>query len=163
MTLEVDFTALCCAAMQERDLDQVLAIEQNVYPYPWSRGNLVDSLPCKLSSEKQAWVVRDRSGQLLGYYFLLLMYDEAHLLNLAVCADMQGQGLGRFLLDQALACARGLKMASLLLEVRPSNTRALAMYQRQGFVQIGLRKGYYPAGNLQREDALVMRRIISVS
>jgi ribosomal protein S18 acetylase RimI-like enzyme len=67
---------------------------------------------------------------------------------LAECGGVgqkQGQGLGRFLLNQAVACARGLGMESVLLEVRPSNTRALEIYERYGFKQIGRRKGYYPA------------------
>jgi GNAT superfamily N-acetyltransferase len=83
--------------------------------------------------------------------------DEAHLLNVAVAAEWQGQGLGRFLLNQSVARARGLGMEAMLLEVRPANTRALDIYQRYGFKQIGRRKGYYPADNGQREDAIVMR------
>ena len=94
---------------------------------------------------------------LLGYFLLMAVVDEAHLLNVAVGAALQGQGLGRFLLNQAVACARGLGMESMLLEVRPSNLRALDIYQRYGFSQIGRRKGYYPADNQQREDAIVMR------
>jgi ribosomal-protein-alanine N-acetyltransferase len=74
-----------------------------------------------------------------------------------VSAGKHGQGLGRFLLNQAVACARGLGMTSMLLEVRPSNTRALRIYERYGFKQIGRRKGYYPAADQQREDAIVMR------
>jgi ribosomal-protein-alanine N-acetyltransferase len=87
----------------------------------------------------------------------MAVVDEAHLLNVAVSAEKQGQGLGRFLLNQAVACARGLGMESVLLEVRPSNTRALEIYERYGFKQIGRRKGYYPAADGQREDAIVMR------
>jgi ribosomal-protein-alanine N-acetyltransferase len=79
------------------------------------------------------------------------------LLNVAVAQEWQGQGLGRFLLNQSVACSRGLGMESMLLEVRPSNTRALELYERYGFEQIGRRKGYYPAGSQQREDAIVMR------
>ncbi len=56
-----------------------------------------------------------------------------------------------------MACARGLGMESVLLEVRPSNERALEIYQRYGFQTIGRRKGYYPTANQQREDAIVMR------
>jgi ribosomal-protein-alanine N-acetyltransferase len=102
-------------------------------------------------------VVRDQTGDLLGYFLLMAIVDEAHLLNVAVSAGKHGQGLGRFLLNQAVACARGLGMTSMLLEVRPSNTRALRIYERYGFKQIGRRKGYYPAADQQREDAIVMR------
>ena len=148
-----DLARLNYEPMQQSDLADVLALEESVYPHPWSMGNFADSL----SSNYEAWVLRDQDGYLLGYFLLMAIVDEAHLLNVAVSAEIQGQGLGRFLLNQAVACARGLGMASVLLEVRPSNTRALQIYERYGFKHIGRRKGYYPAANQQREDAIVMR------
>jgi len=148
-----DLARLNYEPMQQSDLGDVLALEASVYPHPWSMGNFVDSL----SSNYEAWVLRDQNGDLLGYFLLMAIVDEAHLLNVAVSAERQGQGLGRVLLNQAVACARGLGMGSVLLEVRPSNTRALEIYERYGFKQIGRRKGYYPAANQQREDAIVMR------
>lgn len=148
-----DLARLNYEPMRQSDLAEVLALEEVVYPHPWSMGNFVDSL----SNSYQAWVLRDHNGDLLGYFLLMVIVDEAHLLNVAVSAEKQGQGLGRFLLNQAVACARGLGMESVLLEVRPSNTRALEIYERYGFKQIGRRKGYYPAANQQREDAIVMR------
>lgn len=148
-----DLARLNYEPMQQSDLADVLALEESVYPHPWSMGNFVDSL----SSNYEAWVLRDQSGDLLGYFLLMAIVDEAHLLNVAVSAERQGQGLGRVLLNQAVACARGLGMESVLLEVRPSNTRALEIYERYGFKHIGRRKGYYPAANQQREDAIVMR------
>lgn len=148
-----DLARLNYEPMQKADLDQVFALEQSVYPHPWSMANFEDSL----NSNYEAWVLRDRNGDLLGYFLLMAVVDEAHLLNVAVSAQKQGQGLGRFLLNQAVACARGLGMESVLLEVRPSNTRALQIYERYGFKQIGRRKGYYPAADGQREDAIVMR------
>lgn len=154
MTAQVwDLARLNYEPMQRTDLDAVFALEQSVYPHPWSMANFEDSL----NSHYEAWVLRDRDGDLLGYFLLMAVVDEAHLLNVAVSAQKQGQGLGRFLLNQAVACARGLGMESVLLEVRPSNTRALEIYERYGFKQIGRRRGYYPAADGQREDAIVMR------
>lgn len=153
MTQVWDLARLNYEPMQEADLAEVLELEQTVYPHPWSMANFVDSL----ASAYQAWVLRDPDGELLGYFLLMAIVDEAHLLNVAVSAERQGQGLGRFLLNQAVACARGLGMESMLLEVRPSNERALEIYRRYGFQTIGRRKGYYPAANQQREDAIVMR------
>jgi ribosomal-protein-alanine N-acetyltransferase len=148
-----DLARLNYAPMRQADLAEVLALEASVYPHPWSMGNFIDSL----SSNYEAWVLREQHGELLGYFLLMAIVDEAHLLNVAVSAERQGTGLGRLLLNQAVACARGLGMASVLLEVRPSNTRALKIYERYGFKQIGRRKGYYPAADQQREDAIVMR------
>lgn len=148
-----DLARLNYEPMQPTDLPDVVALEESVYPHPWSMANFVDSL----NSNYEAWVLRDQHGDLLGYFLLMAIVDEAHLLNVAVSAERQGQGLGRLLLNQAVACARGLGMESVLLEVRPSNTRALQIYERYGFKHIGRRKGYYPAANQQREDAIVMR------
>jgi len=153
MTQEWDLARLIYEPMQESDIDDVLAVEQDVYPHPWSHQNFADSL----KSEYQAWVLRDQSRELLGYFLIMAIVDEAHLLNVAVARKRHGKGLGRFLLNQSVACARGLGMESMLLEVRPSNTRALEIYRRYGFNEIGRRKGYYPAANQQREDAIVMR------
>ncbi len=139
--------------MQVDDVDDVVTIEEKVYPHPWTRGNFLDSL----FSGYEAWVVRDEARALLGYFLIMPVVDEAHLLNIAVRDDRQHQGIGRILMDQAVSLARGKQMTSVMLEVRPTNTRALAVYHRYGFVQIGRRKNYYPAADNQREDALVMQ------
>ncbi|MDM5180591.1 ribosomal-protein-alanine N-acetyltransferase [Massilia sp. CCM 8695] len=144
------------APMVAADIDEVFALEKQVYPHPWTRGNFADSL----GSGYNAWVLRDRDGALLGYYLLMAVVDEAHLLNVAVAAGRQGEGLGRYLLDKVAACARGLSMDSILLEVRPSNLRALAVYEKYGYAEIGRRRGYYPAHDGKREDAIVMRFVL---
>ena len=140
------------APMVMADIDDVMAVEQVIYPHPWSRGNFVDSL----ANGYSAWTLRDGAA-LAGYFLVMQVVDEAHLLNVSVAAERQGQGLGRYLLDKVAACARGLGAASILLEVRPSNQRALAVYLRYGFTEIGRRKNYYPAHNGLREEAIVMR------
>ncbi len=153
MTMPRDFDHLLYAPMVVGDVDEVFALEASVYPHPWSRGNFIDSL----SSGYNSWTLRDKGGTLIGYFLLMPVVDEAHLLNVAVAESRQGQGLGRYLIDKVMACARGLSMDSILLEVRPSNLRALKVYKRYGFTEIGRRKAYYPAHNGQREDAIVMR------
>jgi ribosomal-protein-alanine N-acetyltransferase len=139
--------------MQTDDLDEVLAIENVVYPHPWSRGNFLDSI----YSGYETWTLRDVSGQLVGYFLLMIAVDEAHLLNVSVRKDLHGQGIGRKLLDKIVTVAREKGMASILLEVRPSNEQALGVYRHYGFIKIGIRKGYYPDANQAREDAIVMR------
>ena len=144
---------LVYAPMVVGDVDEVLALETSVYPHPWSRGNFIDSL----SNGYNSWTLRDGAGALVGYFLLMPIVDEAHLLNVAVAKAHQRKGLGLYLLDKVCACARGLSMQSILLEVRPSNLRALTVYEQYGFAEIGRRKAYYPAHNGQREDAIVMR------
>ncbi len=151
---DLPFTqSLQCGPMRTVDLERVLQIENDVYSHPWTRGNFLDAL----ASGYRCRVVRDAQQNLIGYFLLMMAVDEAHLLNISVQRDRQGRGVGRWLLDHATALAREQGMSSILLEVRPSNPRAAAMYRRYGFVQIGLRKKYYPALDGGREDAIVMR------
>jgi [ribosomal protein S18]-alanine N-acetyltransferase len=148
-----DLQSLQFEPMTVDDLEDVLVIENSIYPHPWTRGNFLDSL----YSGYQTWTVREPAGPLAGYFLVMLAVDEAHLLNISVRRDLHGQGLGRLQLDKVVSLARTHGMTSVLLEVRPSNERALAVYERYGFLRIGTRKGYYPAANGTREDAIVMR------
>ena len=79
------------APMTAADVGEVCALEASVFPFPWSRGNFIDSL----NSGYDCWTVRDDAGQLAGYYLLMYALDEAHLLDVAVAANRQRQGLGR--------------------------------------------------------------------
>ena len=141
------------ARMGVDDISEVLVIENDVYPHPWTRGNFLDSL----YSGYQAWTLREKEGPLAGYFLAMLAVDEAHLLNISVRRDLHGRGVGLLQLDKVVALAREHGMTSVLLEVRPSNQRAFAVYERYGFLRIGNRKGYYPAAGGAREDAIVMR------
>ena len=138
------------------DVDEVHALECSVFPHPWSRANFMDSL----ASGYDAWVLRAPAGALAGYFLLMYALDDAHLLDVAVAAPLHGRGVGRYLLDRIAARSRAERMASILLEVRPSNTRALEVYRRYGYEEIGRRKGYYPAHEGRREDAIVMRYVL---
>jgi ribosomal-protein-alanine N-acetyltransferase len=134
-------------------LKAVLAIEQDVYPFPWTHGNFVDSL----AAGHLAHVLRARDGTLAGYSVAMKGFQEMHLLNLTVSAAWQHRGLARTMLDALAEHCRRDALPTLWLEVRPSNQRARALYRRYGFVEIGVRRGYYPAAQGQREDACVMR------
>ncbi len=138
--------------MQRSDLDAVLAIEHEVFPYPWTRGNFTDSL----DSGYLASVCR-RNDQIIGYFVLMTSLDEAHLLTIGLATRCQKQGLGARLLRHAMTVGKAAQARRLLLEVRRSNVSALGLYQHFGFRQVGVRKGYYPADG-GREDALVLER-----
>jgi ribosomal-protein-alanine N-acetyltransferase len=140
--------------MKVTDIEDVVAVERDAYPFPWTRGNFLDSL----GGGYEAWVVRDTEGCLLAYFLLMYVVEEVHLLNITVRPDIQGRGLGRKLLDKVIALAHDATMPAVLLEVRPSNQQALSVYRHLGFAQIGVRKNYYPAAGATREDAIVMRK-----
>lgn len=136
--------------MTEDDLERVLAIESAVHAHPWSRGNFADSL----GAGYHCWV-GERDAHLLGYGVLTLAADEAHLLNLSVAPAWQRHGIGAQLTAFFSTLAREHGARKIYLEVRPSNLPARALYARTGFIEIGVRRDYYPADN-GREDAVVM-------
>ncbi|CAM2192827.1 ribosomal protein S18-alanine N-acetyltransferase [Paraburkholderia sp. A1RI_3L] len=139
--------------MTESDLDEVVSIEKVAYEFPWTRGNFEDSL----RNGYFGICMRHVTGTLLGYCVLMPVVDELHVLNLCVAPSAQGAGAGLALLREAVRTARNQRLEGLLLEVRPSNHRAIRLYERFGFKSIGRRKNYYPARHRSREDAIVMR------
>lgn len=142
--------------MRRGDLAEVARIEARIFPFPWSYGNFADSL----AAGYDGWVFEsvDAPIELLGYAIVMWLPDEVHLLNLSVDAPVQGRGLGARFIDWLMADAASRGARSMLLEVRPSNTVALRLYERKGFHRVGLRRRYYPAHDNTREDAIVMVR-----
>ncbi len=132
------------------DVGSVLAIERRIYDFPWTEGNFRDSL----SSGYSCWTY-DFCDHAIGYSILMLAAGEAHLLNLGIAHDWQGQGLGRKFLRHMMEVAVQDHADMMFLEVRPSNTTAVGLYLSEGFNEIGLRRNYYPAAN-GREDAILM-------
>jgi ribosomal-protein-alanine N-acetyltransferase len=144
------------APMVAADLDEVMAIERDVYPFPWTRGNFDDALRAGYC----AWTLRagprGHPAPLIAYAVVMIAVDEAHLLNLSVAQGWQRGGYGWRMLEWMAQQSRDHGAHSMLLEVRPSNLPAQRLYDRYGFTRIGIRRGYYPARD-GREDALVMR------
>ena len=146
-------------AMTVSDIDRVMAVELQAYPFPWSRGHFTDSLA---AGYEAPLLLLDAPGrraeaELLGYFVAMPGVEELHLLNLTVTPAHQGRGYARVLLAHLADTGRRLGAAQLWLEVRESNVRARTLYERWGFDAVGLRKGYYPAAHGQREHAVVMR------
>jgi ribosomal-protein-alanine N-acetyltransferase len=136
--------------MRQSDLDRVMENETRSYAYPWTRSVFLDCL----LQHHECWVA-ERAGVLIGHSVLSLAAEEAHLLNVCVRRDHQGQGLGRQLVVHMLTLAREAAARTVYLEVRCSNRIAHALYLSLGFSEIGLRKDYYPASD-GHEDAVVL-------
>lgn len=137
--------------LHEDDLDAVMPIEQRAYPFPWSRGIFADCLRAGYPG-----LVLEHDGIIVGYGLVSIAADEAHVLNVCVDPLCQSRGWGRLLLRQLVELARRHGARRVFLEVRPSNTPAVALYHSEGFNEIGRRPRYYPAADNGREDALVM-------
>lgn len=152
----VAWPVLSHRAMTVADLDAVLAVEAVAYSFPWTRGNFIDSLAvgyrCELRTTDE--------GHIVGYSVAMMSIDELHLLNITVSPELQGQGHAADLMHRLLHEARSQGLKSLWLEVRPSNVPARRLYGRFGLREVGLRRGYYPAGMGRREDAIVMSRLL---
>jgi ribosomal-protein-alanine N-acetyltransferase len=127
--------------MSELHLPQVLEIERRAYPFPWTEGIFRDCLRAGYSG----WVVTSPANEVLAYAFMSMAIGEAHILNLCASPDCQQQGLGRFVLSHLQQVARAAGMDIMLLEVRKSNSAAIALYLNHGFRKLGVRRDYYPA------------------
>ncbi len=141
-------------AMQAADIKAVLSIENQVQLEPWTAGMFADSL----EANYKAWILRHRSGQIMGYALQMFAPDVAHLLTIAVAPEWQQQGLGRLLLSWTEQQVLEAGLTAQMLEVRVSNEAARALYAAKSYQQIGLRKGYYKGLNGQSEDALVLQK-----
>jgi [ribosomal protein S18]-alanine N-acetyltransferase len=146
-------------AMTMEDVDEVLAIEQAVQAYPWTRGNFIEVLSqgyvCRVDAEELLAGHPEDGGGIRGYAVLRLVLDEAELLNIGVSALQQRKGSGRAMLREMLEVAREKNIRRVFLEVRASNSAALALYRSTGFGEIGVRRGYYQNAN-GCEDAITM-------
>lgn len=140
--------------MTEEDLDAIMRIEPHIYSHPWTRGNFLDSLRSGYSS----WVLL-AGADIIGYSLMMMVLDEAHLLNLSIAQTYQKRGLGRLLLEHMIVVAKRHGAANMFLEVRPSNISAIALYENIGFNEMALRRGYYPAQH-GREDAVLMGLVL---
>ena len=133
--------------MQEADIDAVATLEAEVSPAPWSAGIFRDCL----RAEYECWVLQ--AEEVFGYAVFSLGTGEAHLLNIAVSPARQREGFARQLIMKVASIARVQGMERVLLEVRPSNLRARAIYEKAGFEFLSLREKYY--GPPKKEDAFV--------
>lgn len=140
--------------MTDDDLDTIMAIEKVIYSHPWTRGNFSDSL----KSGYCAKVLLER-GSIIGYALMMMVLDEAHLLNLSIAKAYQGQGIGRLLLAQMIDVAQNASANNMFLEVRVSNQVAIALYEKMGFSEMSIRRQYYQT-DYGREDAVLMGRAI---
>jgi ribosomal-protein-alanine N-acetyltransferase len=141
---------LTMGPMTLADLDEVLTIERASFQTPWSRG----AFRYELTQNRVARATVMRAGrEVVGYLCLWEIGHEIHITNLAVRPDWRRRGVARALLTAMLEDARRRGVELAFLEVRPTNTEALALYESFGFRIIGRRKGYYFDTG---EDALVM-------
>jgi ribosomal-protein-alanine N-acetyltransferase len=138
--------------LENEDLDEVEAIERESYPTPWSR-SMFDAELRKPSSLALGAFTED--GALVGYAFVSRYVDAWHVMNVAVALAFRRRGIAAALLERLFDVTATDPRRGYTLEVRVSNTGAIALYERLGFEARGLRRAYYTDN---REDALIMWR-----
>ena len=132
------------------DLDTVMDIESQAYAFPWTQGIFRDCLRVGYC----CWCY-ENDGLIQGYGVMSVAAGESHILNITVRPESQRQGIGGKLMKHFLQLARRHNADIAMLEVRPSNTSALRLYEKLGFNEISVRRNYYPSDN-GREDALLL-------
>ena len=134
-------------------LEELEKLERICFSRPWSRKMLAE----ELENQCAAFLVAEDAvtGKVVGYAGLLVVADEGYITNVAVFPEYRRQGIAAQIIQVFVNFALGNHLAFLTLEVRPSNTAAIALYQGFGFEEVGRRKNYY---DLPKEDALILTR-----
>lgn len=131
------------------DLDEIMAIERNCFAYPWSPGFFRQELQVACARS----ILAEVNGQIVGYTLFWLLPDAIDIHNIAVHTDHRRRGIARLLLSRVVSAARRQSIIRVMLEVRQSNIPAQKLYESVGFLNTGIRKGYYSDNG---EDALAM-------
>jgi ribosomal-protein-alanine N-acetyltransferase len=139
--------------LTEEHLDAVARLERKCFSRPWSRKMLAE----ELENQCAAFLAAEDpvTGEVVGYAGLQVMADEGYITNVAVFPEYRRQGIAGQMLTVFVNFAAAHALAFLTLEVRPSNTSAIALYGKYGFEEAGRRRGYY---DLPKEDALILTR-----
>jgi ribosomal-protein-alanine N-acetyltransferase len=126
---------------------RLAVLHASAFDRPWSEAEMLD-----LMDGGAAALATD-----VGFLLIRLTGEEAEVLTLAVRPEARGRGLGRALIEAALAHARAAGASGMFLEVAADNAPALALYERAGFARLGTRRGYYPRPGGPAVDALTLR------
>ncbi len=138
---------------EEGDIDEIIRIERDSYPTPWSENLFRCEMTSPISRLLVGRTTREERGSVVGYIVYWRVDDEIHLHNIAVRRDMRRKGIASRLLEEAVRCSRTEGARWITLEVRHSNQPAQRMYEKFGFTVSGVRPGYYTD---TKEDALIM-------
>lgn len=137
--------------LEAKDIPDVLVLERSAHSHPWRQSSFEDCL----KGRQKCWLA-EYNGDLVGLVVVTHGGGDAELLNISVAPAFQRKGIGQCLLNHAIDCVKD-KADMLFLEVRISNRKAIELYAREGFFEVGQRKNYYPTMN-GHEDALIMAR-----
>ncbi len=137
--------------LNESHVEAIAQLEQICFSDPWS----VNSIKSEVNNPLSLWLVAMDDDKLAGYVGSQSVLGWADMMNLAVAPEYRRMGIGEKLVAELIGMLKDEKVTCLTLEVRVSNTAAIALYTKMGFVEVGRRPGYY---HNPREDALILRK-----
>jgi ribosomal-protein-alanine N-acetyltransferase len=144
-------TAVEVRELRPADLDSIERIERRSYVTPWSRSMFAG----ELAKPNGICLGAFQGADMLGYLIVAKYVDAWHVMNVAVDTGYRGRGVARALLERLFELTEHDAERGFTLEVRVSNDIAIELYSSLGFVETGIRRGYYTDN---REDALIMWR-----
>lgn len=144
------FGNMCIVPLEHRHIKEIARLEELCFSEPWSEEGILEAYRCGTK-----FFVAETGDRLLGYIGIKAVVDEGYITNIAVFPRYRRKGVAKALLNKVFAFAKEKRLSFVSLEVRPSNTAAVALYQKTGFKEEGRRKDFY---RLPREDALIMTK-----
>lgn len=135
--------------MTAQDCGKTAALEKQIFSQPWSEQGFLDAI----SGGQNIFLVAEEDGEICGYVGMYQSLDEGEITNVAVSTERRNAGIGWTLMQAALEEAKGHGIVQIVLEVRVSNAPAIHLYEKCGFVNCGIRKGFY---DFPKEDAYIM-------
>ncbi len=138
-------------SMAENDVDGIEGIEKECFSTPWTR----EGIESELSNETARFFVADFMGEVAGYLGMHIVLDECYIANIAVKEKFRRMGIGNALLIKGEERAKEENCAFISLEVRVSNEKAIALYRKRGYNEMGARKNFYSSPT---ENALIMTK-----
>lgn len=135
--------------MVPEDASDVAKVEEACFSMPWSR----ESFWQEASNENTYYLIALRDDEIVGYAGAWIVSGEAQITNVAVHPDYRKRGIASKMLTGMIQHFKAVGVTAMTLEVRPSNTAALSLYEKFGLKSVGRRKGYYQDNN---EDAIIM-------
>lgn len=136
--------------MQLEDLDAVLAIEHELFTSEWKRDDFIYELK---DNPFAHYAVIEENNEIIGFCGWWITFEQAQVVNVGVRTNYQRKGYGKMLMDKMVTEAIKAGCENLTLEVRKSNEKAIALYEKYGFINVAVRKGYYQDNH---EDAYLM-------
>lgn len=140
------------------DIALLVTLESRCFDWPWGRLSFEGELSAAGADSRLAWAEADGEKRIVGYIFFRFIAEEVHIFRIAVDPAWRRRGIGARLVAACLNAARSQGMAAALLEARPSNTEAMALYRKFGFRVLATRPGYYAD---RQEDAYLLKRTLT--